>query len=156
MGFYGRGAGTVFDPALTAAQILALQCLFYLFLGAFSAMSDLIFNAAISVDQVFEWSVVSFGTASGRAIISASLINSSILAVALVFIVHRAKSVLDFTATIYFLHFLMCLLFSGFPSNWLWWLLQLVCFGIQTLLGEYLCVRREIREMPIIGATTIV
>jgi hypothetical protein len=79
MGFYGRGSGSLFDPALTAAQILALQCLFYLFLGAFSMMSDLVFNAAISVDEVFKWSAVTFHTAAGRAIITASLINASIL-----------------------------------------------------------------------------
>lgn len=45
---------------------------------------------------------------------------------------------------------------SGFPRHGLWWVVQVVCFAIQTLLGEYICVRRELQELPMMGATTVV
>lgn len=66
------------DPALTAAQILALQCLFYIFFGLFSVLSDLIFSATITADQVFASSLVSFSTAGGRAVLLASVLNAAL------------------------------------------------------------------------------
>jgi hypothetical protein len=40
-------------------------------------------------------------------------------------VVERAKKCLDFAATIHLFHFLGCLVYAGFPTAWLWWLLML-------------------------------
>lgn len=46
-------------------------------------------------------------------------------AIFLVTVVERAKKCLDFAATIHLFHFLGCLVYAGFPTAWLWWLLML-------------------------------
>lgn len=37
-----------------------------------------------------------------------------------------------------------------FPKSWNWWLIQIVATAITVLLGEYLCSRRELEEIPMI------
>jgi len=64
-------------------------------------------------------------------------------------VVERAKKCLDFAATMHIIHLVVCMCYSGFPTNWLWWLLMLTTMVITAVLGEYLCWRREMREIPL-------
>lgn len=64
-------------------------------------------------------------------------------------IVERMKKCLDFAATIHIVHFLMGMTLYGFPRNWLWWLLNLICLVIMVTLSEYLCRKRELAEIPV-------
>lgn len=66
-------------------------------------------------------------------------------------VVERAKKCLDFTATLYFLHFLFCLAFRGFPSSLEWWVLNFMGLVLMAVLGEWLCLRRELREIPLVS-----
>ena len=38
-----------------------------------------------------------------------------------------------------------------FPKRWDWWLVQVVAAGVTIVLGEYLCSRRELEEIPLAG-----
>jgi len=67
--------------------------------------------------------------------------------VALVVIVERAKKCLDFVATLFVLHIVLCSLYSGFPTQLWWWLSLFGSALVMTLLGEYLCMRHEMREI---------
>lgn len=61
---------------------------------------------------------------------------------------------LDYTATLYIIHTVLCIVYGGVPRSLSWWLTQLVCFGITTIFGEWLCMRSELREIPIVGSLT--
>lgn len=145
-----------FDPALIAAQMVALQCIFYASLGMWAVALEAAWGVALDVDLLFDSERLRGATASGKVIMMALLINSFVIAWALAALVRRAKQVLDFSATLYLVHLLFCTLYGGFPRLGLWWLVQAACFTIQTLLGEYICVRRELQELPMMGATTVV
>ena len=93
--------------------------------------------------------------------------------VLLVFIVERAKQCLDFTVTRAFEHLFLastgfdrpgslwlqvtahvlnlinCCLYEGFPVNWEWWLTTVVGVTIMAVLGEVLCMRYEVRDIPL-------
>jgi hypothetical protein len=65
----------------------------------------------------------------------------------LTLIVERAKKCLDFAFTSHFIHLVACTAFEAFPGNWEWWILQLASLIIMAVVGEYLCMRRELREI---------
>jgi hypothetical protein len=66
--------------------------------------------------------------------------------------VERAKKCLDFTATFHILHLFFCWRYNGFPANWEWWVANTASLVGMALFGEYLCMRRELQEIPLFGA----
>ncbi len=67
----------------------------------------------------------------------------------LTLLVERAKKCLDFAFTSHFIHLVACTAFEAFPGNWEWWILQLASLIIMAVVGEYLCMRRELREIKL-------
>lgn len=67
----------------------------------------------------------------------------------LLFTVERAKKCLDFAATLYIIHLFICTVYGGWPSSTVWWVLNITGLAVMALLGEYLCMKREMREIPI-------
>ena len=59
---------------------------------------------------------------------------------------------LDFSITLYFLHLVVCVLYSGIPHSWAWWLTNVVCLIITAVFGEYLCMRTELAAIPVGGS----
>lgn len=67
----------------------------------------------------------------------------------LVFLIERAKKCLDFSVTLFVVHLFVCMLYGGLPSSVTWWVVNGTGIAVMALLGEYLCIRRELREIPI-------
>ena len=63
------------------------------------------------------------------------------------------KLFLDFTCSMHFFHLIGCCIYRSFPTTVSWWLIQLVCITLMVVLGEYLCMRTEMREIPLIGSS---
>lgn len=63
-------------------------------------------------------------------------------------LVERAKKCLDFTVTLYIIHLILCCLYNGFPTSFLWWFVYVLCVVVTALLGEWLCMRRELKDIP--------
>ena len=73
-----------------------------------------------------------------------------IRALGLWYVVKRTKLCLDFTCTVHFFHLLACWLFnSSFPNTLTWWLVNTVDIVIMTVLGEFLCMRTELKAIPL-------
>ena len=71
-----------------------------------------------------------------RLAILAHLANSAVGAVYLSLVVERAKKCLDFTATLYLLHFCFCLAYRGFPTSLDWWVLNFAGLVTMAVLGR--------------------
>jgi hypothetical protein len=67
-------------------------------------------------------------------------------------VVERAKKCLDFTATFHLMHLFFCWQHGGFPSSWEWWTANGVALVGTALLGEYLCMQRELQDIPLFGS----
>lgn len=67
----------------------------------------------------------------------------------LVYLVERAKKCLDFCATLYIIHLFICTIYGGWPASITWWVVNITSLVLMALLGEYLCMRRELQEIPI-------
>jgi len=140
---------SVWDPLLIICQICTMQSVFYLSLGLFLVIFGWMTNVLISLDQFLSFSEITVHTSSGLVTIFSFMATSIIGAVALMVVVERAKKCLDFAATMHIIHLMVCMFYSGFPTNWLWWLLMLATMIVTAVLGEYLCWRREMREIPL-------
>lgn len=71
----------------------------------------------------------------------------------MLYFIRRGKQCLDFTVTVHFFHLLGCWFYSSrFPSALTWWLVQAVCIALMAVIGEYLCMRSELKEIPLNSA----
>lgn len=67
----------------------------------------------------------------------------------LLLLIERAKKCLDFSVTMYIIHLIFCSMYAGFPATVTWWVVNLICCVTTALIGEWLCMRREMKDIPI-------
>ncbi|MFS7974242.1 hypothetical protein Hanom_Chr09g00866261 [Helianthus anomalus] len=144
--FYGS---VVWDPWLIVAQIVCIQCLYYLTLGVFMAIFVGTRVSRMSLVYFFDYAAVTISTVTGWCVIASFLLSSFAGAGFLLYLIERAKKCLDFSATVYIIHLCICILYGGWPSSITWWVVNGTGLAIMALLGEYLCIKRELREIPI-------
>ncbi|KAH7686571.1 Integral membrane protein SYS1-related protein [Dioscorea alata] len=144
--FYGA---VVWDPWLILSQIVCLQCLYYLTLGLFMSILVGTRVSRMTLVYFFDFSTLTASTATGWCAIIAFLLTSLAGSVYMFYIVERAKKCLDFSATLYIIHLFICIIYGGWPSSITWWVLNVTGLALMSLLGEWLCIRREMREIPI-------
>lgn len=144
--FYGA---VVWDPWLIIAQIACLQCLYYLTLGL--VLAFLVGNrvSQMTLFYIFDFAAISASSITGWCVIAAFLLTSLAGAGYLLYLIERAKKCIDFSATLYIIHLVICTCYGGWPSSFTWWIVNIAGLALMALLGEYLCIRRELREIPI-------
>ncbi len=142
-------APTGFDPYLILAQIATLQAAAYLTLGAISiALHTLAANdiTNLSLKTLFAKDLFDVGWLPAAA----TFLNAIFAALLLAIVVERAKKCLDFAATYHILHLGAVTLCDGFPTSWTWWTVMGVSLLVMSVLGEFFCMRREMREIPLL------
>ncbi|PWA62262.1 integral membrane protein SYS1-related protein [Artemisia annua] len=144
--FYGT---VVWDPWLIVAQIVCIQCLYYLSLGVFMGVLVGTRVNKMSLVYFFDFATVTLSTVTGWCVVVSFLLSSVAGAGVLLYLIERAKKCLDFSATIYIIHLCICVLYGGWPSSVTWWVVNGTGLAITALLGEYLCIQREMRDIPI-------
>ncbi|XP_031485207.1 uncharacterized protein LOC116254167 [Nymphaea colorata] len=144
--FYGS---VVWDPLLIVSQIVCLQCLYYLTLGLFMWILVGTRVSRLTLVYFFDYSTLTASTITGWCTMSSFLLTALAGAGYMFLLIERAKKCLDFSATLYIIHLFMCLVYGGWPSSFTWWIVNGTGFAIMALLGEWLCIRRELREIPI-------
>ncbi|XP_063153213.1 protein SYS1 homolog [Candoia aspera] len=143
----------VWDPALILSQILLMQAIYYSSLGLWLALVDSLVQSNPSLDQIFSYEVLGFATSPGRLSTMAFILNALTCAIGLLYFIRRGKQCLDFTATVHFFHLLGCWIYNGyFPIALTWWLVHTVCTALMAVIGEYLCMRTELKEIPLNSA----
>lgn len=76
--------------------------------------------------------------------------NKFLSALMLAIIVEKSKKCLDFSVTLFLLHLVICTVYDGFPYHMEWWVIHIAATIIMTLLGEYLCSRKELDDIPLL------
>ena len=71
-------------------------------------------------------------------------------AVLMAIIVEKSKKCLDFSVTLFFIHLSACVIYNGIPGTWDWWIIHILGTILMVLLGEYLCSRRELDDIPLL------
>jgi hypothetical protein len=67
-------------------------------------------------------------------------------------VVKRAKPCLDHSVTIHIIHVVAVCLFSHhIPMSLSWWLLNVICAGITCITAEFLCLKSELKDIPLLS-----
>ena len=138
-----------FDPPFILSQILVIQATYYLVLGVCLYVAENIMNREVAMDLLFDTEMLGLHTVLGVVTTACHFIPSITGALSLSVVVGRSKQCLDYTLTLYLFHFLLCVINFSFPHNAVWWMLLLVNISTMTLIAEYLCMKRELREIAI-------
>ncbi|KAE8899690.1 hypothetical protein PF005_g6198 [Phytophthora fragariae] len=146
--FYGAGR---WAPKLILLQMLCMQCSHYVAQGLTLGICH---GAHVTLDQFFAYHTQTIMTVQGLKNCFAVVAAGVVSAVCLAIFVERAKKCLDFGVTLYFIDFLVQCFYSEFPKMWDWWLVHLVAASVTIVLGEYLCSRRELEEIPMVDLFT--
>ncbi|KAF7492688.1 Protein SYS1 -like protein [Sarcoptes scabiei] len=147
----GKFNYTRWDPVLISSQIVAIQCCFYSGLGLVLFILSHLFGFRITLDLIFNHQIVSFVNLLGIGVTLSFLITSSLSSITLYFIVHRAKKCLDFSLTLFLIHCLIVWFYMGqFPFSFSWWLLIIVSITLMCCLGEYVCLKSELKDIPLL------
>lgn len=144
--FYGSN---VWDPALIIAQIVSVQCLFYISLGLIQAITIGPTLGYITIAYIFDWGTLHFSSKLGMLNWISHVVNAVAGAAALAWVVERAKKCLDFGSTCYLWHTIFVCWYSGWPQSFAWWLATAGGMLVMVLLGEWFCVRREMQDIPL-------
>lgn len=151
----GHFRPSVWDPLLTIAQIITVQSLFYSSLGILTYIVDCVFGHDPTLHHIFNYSDITVRTWTGLFIILCYLVNALAASFYLWYIVKRAKSCLDHSATIHITHFISCWIINSFPSTMAWWILNIICASITCILGEYLCMKTELKSIPLLSKSEV-
>lgn len=103
----------------------------------------LVFLQPVSPLLMFSWAAVPFRS-GGCCLLYC--FRSVLLAI----IVEKSKKCLDFGVTLFLIHWVMCWMYDGFPTVLDWWIVNLFGMIVMVLLGEYLCSRRELDDIPLL------
>lgn len=140
-----------FHPKLITTQIIALQCLHYALLAFFIQVNSFLYGSNITIDRIFTDRYIRLwhhrGLPDVCAVTLASLAGSVLLAV----IVEKSKKCLDFGVTLFLIHLMACTLYDGFPTVLDWWVVHIFGMIVMVLLGEYLCSRKELDDIPLLS-----
>ncbi|KAK3085484.1 hypothetical protein FSP39_004106 [Pinctada imbricata] len=127
-----------------------MQCQFYFILGLWTGLLDLIGKFDISLEQIFSQTEYSLLNNLGRVNVIAFLLNSLTSAIALWYVVQRTKLCLDFAVTAHLVHLVISSIFNAhLPKTLAWWILNITSVALMTVLGEYLCMRTEMKAIPL-------
>jgi len=149
----GGFRSSVWDPCLIISQIVAVQSVFYLTLGSWIATMDYIGGWNNTLDKVFGYESLQVKQFHGRLVMIAFVLNALTGALGLWYVVKRTKLCLDFAVTVHFFHLIACWMYnSHFPTSMSWWLSNVISIIIMTVLGEFLCMRTEMKAIPLGGA----
>mmetsp|Transcript_31423 Transcript_31423/g.65712 ORF Transcript_31423/g.65712 Transcript_31423/m.65712 type:complete len:189 (+) Transcript_31423:132-698(+) len=150
---HGHGHGNPqaqFNPRLILAQIISLQAFHYFLLGILFQINHVLFATTVTVDRIFTAKYLDVWSAIGWVDNAAILISSILGSILLVFIVEKSKKCLDFSVTLFLIHILICSIYGGFPLTWDWWIIHILGMIVMVVLGEYLCSKRELSDIPLL------
>ncbi|KAL3307963.1 Integral membrane protein of the Golgi [Cichlidogyrus casuarinus] len=130
--------------------MIALQCVFYASLGLLLGCFARFVGRNLSLHLMFSDMEVRFRDPSGKCMAAIFITVACFSGVALWRVVKRTKQCLDFSCTLYFWHFVACMLYNfSFPTSGAWWVVILLSIALSTIIGEFLCMKSEMREIPL-------
>ena len=155
-GTWGLMLGGTFDPVMTVLQIVCMQAVFYVGMGATLFVVDAVtWQSRATTAQLFSATSLSSSPLSEHswwATVLSYTINGVITSFAMVHVVGKARKAADFAFTAVIIHCVVSLAYDARLqawASWEWWLSMLLVASATTLLSETLCMRHELTDIPV-------
>ena len=137
---------TPFDPLHIIFEICAFQFVFYAGFTFVVMILDYFGDFPFSFQQLFNASIYGLGKYNRRSIIGSMFANIC-AGICFSFVEGRSKKALDYMTTVVGIHVFATTVFSGFPSNLVFWFFTLVFWITGTLIAEFISMKFELKEI---------
>jgi len=144
-------AAADFHPKLIFSQMVCLQCFHYFWLAVLLQINSFLYGQSVTLDRIFTDDYLRVWHVAGWPDACAVLLTSLVGSVWLAIVVEKSKKCLDFSATLFLVHLLLCTYYSGgLPRTADWWIVHVAGTILMVVVGEYLCSRREMEDIPLL------
>ncbi|EER13530.1 Protein SYS1, putative [Perkinsus marinus ATCC 50983] len=151
--FFGK---EVFNPKFICIQILAMQACYYLLLVSGVCIFNQLCGVPVALNRLFRDDNMGFADTESSILTIVLVTMSPLMSIILTYVVERAKKCLDFVVTYHMWHLVStCLQLGRLPSYFSWWMWHVTAATITVLLGEYLCMQLESREISLGGGNAV-
>ena len=132
-------------------QIFTMQFMYYTTLSiSIVIINNILYGGLRShLGQLFSPSSFDLSLDYSMATLLSNFLNIPFVICALAYTVEKANKCLDFTVTIFFLHWVLTCFLYKFPSSLSWWLYHALIITITVLASEYLCLKLETAEIKL-------
>ena len=114
-----------FDPIYIILQIASLQTIFYAAYTLSSVLIDFLLSIPFNKEQVFGFSLIHLKSRIGWSSTVSYLIAFIAAGFAFSFIVQKITKALDFISSALFIHLIVVIACSGFPTSIAWWFISI-------------------------------
>ena len=135
------------SPKRILLQIVILVIFFYLVILVPYYLSGTLFGIRHGTSMIWNYTLYSFESGEATLVSTMVIFGYLMVSAILPYVVERSRKCLDFVLTISFVHFGLTWISHGFPFSLPWWCLVIGGTTVSTLIGEYLCLREEQREI---------
>lgn len=138
-----------FNPTLIICRIMMLSSGYYIINIIFTIILNSVFKTKLHINQILSASIIDFSNKYDFCYICSLLMTNFIMIFGYVFIVDKAKNILDFVLTNFFIHLVLVTLIDTFPTSFFWWFLNLVVISSVTVLSEYMSLKIDQKEIKL-------
>lgn len=142
-------------------QIIFLQAVYYILLSLPLFLSYIAFSTELSLQTIYNANKLTYiqhatnTTTLFYALLLSYLLTIPCISAFVLVIIGRAKKCLDYVATIYILHYILCCVISGnIPSTIEYYVINITACVCTVFLSEYLCIQKELKAINLTGGYT--
>ena len=138
-----------FNPKFIISNIILLFSTHYIINIFFTILFNSFFRTKLHINQIFSDEAIDLSSKYGYCYLCSLFFTNFFMIAGFVFIVDKAKKILDYVLTDFFIHLVLCTINCGFPSKFLWWVVNLTFVFLITIISEYISLKIEQKEIKL-------
>ena len=112
-------------------------------------------TSPVQMHHIVDPRYVNLSNVDNTLVVVAFILNSLAVSVFLFIIVQRSKLCLDFACTIHLFQMLISMFKTGTLFSFSSLVIQIICISISSIAGEFLCMRSEMKAIPLITGSRV-
>ena len=138
-----------FKPKIIISSILMISSAYYIINIFFTIFFNSFFGIKSNIQQIISDKALDFSSAYSSCYLLSLFFTYVFMIAVFVIIVDKDKNILDFVLTNFFIHLIICTINSGFPSKFIWWMIQGILLTLVTLISEFIALKIEQQEIKL-------
>ena len=138
-----------FKPKIIISSILMITSAYYIINIFFTIFFNSFFGIKTNIQQIISDKALDFSSAYCSCYLLSLFFTYVFMIAVFVIIVDKARNILDFVLTNFFIHLIICTINSGFPSKFIWWMIQGILLTLVTLISEFIALKIEQQEIKL-------
>lgn len=138
-----------FNPKFIISNICLIFSVHYIINIFFTIIFNSFFRTKLHINQILSDEAIDLSSKYGYCYLCSLFFTNLFMIISFVFIVDKAKKILDYVLTDFFFHLVLCTINCSFPSKFLWWIINLIYVFLITLISEYISLKIEQKEIKL-------